>query len=407
MGNGLYYLQQDDTESAWRAYTWDDCDESSPSSPDTGYCSKECPCELGERDSKIIASLGSMLTIGVFVYAALGCNYGFVEETCDIINSTERALVNATRAPHFLHISIEQRGAIGLVKSDRTPRSHFCTATLIGPRWAITAAHCDRGGDMEFVFIQPNGTQAAVVVAEHLIPHPELDLLLVELSSETDQESVSIPWVTDSDVATLVGNPVLLAGFGETLNGPSKSLLFLTEQVVRVDEDKIVVDGVGQSGACTGDSGGPLLTRAVDGRIRIAGVLAKGDSSCTGVDEYIRLDRVNDWLRSLIGDAPIPASETCAGLSFLGECHGETAVWCEQERVQIDRCQNALLCGWSTSVEGYRCVADDPCEGIDSFGSCLDDTAMSCEKGIPNSVHCDDCDDICRRDPVTGKAKCL
>jgi secreted trypsin-like serine protease len=52
---------------------------------------------------------------------------------------------------------------------------------------------------------------------------------------------------------------------------------------------------LGKTGACVGDSGGPLLGKTMDGRIEVLGLLEAGSASCTGEDFYTRLDRLKSW----------------------------------------------------------------------------------------------------------------
>ncbi len=74
----------------------------------------------------------------------------------------------------------------------------------------------------------------------------------------------------------------------------------MTERVTSVEESFIITDGAGVSGACNGDSGGPLLTRDASGELQLAGVLSGGSASCTGVDEYVRADAIADWATARI-----------------------------------------------------------------------------------------------------------
>jgi secreted trypsin-like serine protease len=95
-----------------------------------------------------------------------------------------------------------------------------------------------------------------------------------------------------------LGKTVQLSGFGLTEDGRTGRLHFVAEPVVDVTDRTIEVNGFQRSGACTGDSGGPLLASDENGLAALIGILAQGDNRCTGSDRYTRIDIVRDWLAS-------------------------------------------------------------------------------------------------------------
>ncbi len=173
-----------------------------------------------------------------------------------------------------------------------------CSAVAVAPGFVLSAAHCfDADRDGVFDHPTPEGVpQATVVVgglhdpsAPALLPdaawlHPTLDVGLLQVSdlSEVEIEIEPLqPCVNPMDESWL-GSPVELAGYGTTESGDLGNLAFVIEEIARVEPAYVVVDGLGDTGACLGDSGGPLLARCDNGATEVIGVLDDGDRTCTG-----------------------------------------------------------------------------------------------------------------------------
>jgi Trypsin len=200
--------------------------------------------------------------------------------------------------PQLLDLSIEQRSSIGAVLP--TPEMVFCTGVVIRSGWVLTAAHCDIGEQLTFRGSSPD---AAVIPIIATASHPTLDVMLLELeTTRASSELQPIPlWEAAID-GSWIGREVTLAGVGEVETASLGELRFVAEPVVAVGEHEITVDGMGSSGACVGDSGGPILVPANDGSPRVAGILDRGSRSCVDRDVYLRADRLRGWVAEVIGD---------------------------------------------------------------------------------------------------------
>jgi hypothetical protein len=174
---------------------------------------------------------------------------------------------------------------------------------LIAARWVLSAAHCAALGEL---VVRVNEVRFDLV---ELVTHPERDALLVELDTAPDEREVTPidVWPSSPD-STWVGARATLAGRGKTETGAVGELLFVQEPIVEVHPTEIWVDGAGRTGACGGDSGGPLLLSDPSGQARIAGVLDRGSGDCLGRDVYTRVDALAAWIHDVL-----PARETPNG----------------------------------------------------------------------------------------------
>jgi hypothetical protein len=215
-------------------------------------------------------------------------------------------LINGSSDAGSLELSSAQLSAIGAITAGEGG-SPICTATVIDRGLALTAAHCAASPDAYFRL----GAMGAQV--RHLVQHPSLDVVLfqVEDSAVADADIAAIG-LLDGDISSeWIDREVTLAGIGQTETGALGKLRFVQEKIVRVTEEAVWVDGMGKSGACGGDSGGPLLVREGD-LTHIAGVLSRGSSDCTGIDVYERGDDIATWVRSAAGKQLGASSNTCS-----------------------------------------------------------------------------------------------
>ena len=182
-------------------------------------------------------------------------------------------------------------------------------------------------------------------------------------------------------------------------------LRFLVESIVSVDSDAITVNGFHRSGACEGDSGGPLLVRGTTGEVRVIGVLSAGSASCLALDLYSRLDGLEDWIMGIAG-APIAEPQPCASVSSAGRCLYGNALWCEDGMLRTSFCASGSRCAWNATDGGFRCMAARAtCVDVDSIGVCRDDSAVRCIEGNESVEHCGPCAG-CRVDGVSGAPYC-
>ncbi|MBN1945906.1 MAG: S1 family peptidase [Bradymonadales bacterium] len=177
----------------------------------------------------------------------------------------------------------------------------FCTATLIDPWVAVTAAHCIYNGpDLQEVrFGLGHPASPDVLIAIHQAPiHESLDLALLWLWSDALSivpEAQPLPFNREPIGVELVGSQVEVAGHGLT-HDESQGLRFVVLALTAVEEETLVVNGYGERGLCSGDSGGPLFLPEWGEYPTIAAVESYGDQTCLGEDRLTRLDVAADWI---------------------------------------------------------------------------------------------------------------
>ncbi|SDN31577.1 S1 family peptidase [Allokutzneria albata] len=234
------------------------------------------------------------------------------------------AVVGGTKAdqPYPFMVSLQNPQAPG--------GKHFCGASVLAPRWLLTAAHCvDNAGNVAKTTVRVGSDRSdaggRIVKLEKVVLHPDYirngpagahaDIALVHLVDPVDLPAIPVA-ATPGE-----GSAVRAIGWGRTCAKetevncplPSPSLKQLEMKVVepkscdRMSTGDTCLNSVEAGGAvCFADSGSPLLVKAGTGW-RIAGVASRfgapdGTDSCDSPTSiYTDAHAVRDWIATTAG----------------------------------------------------------------------------------------------------------
>jgi hypothetical protein len=332
------------------------------------------------------------------------------EETPNV-ECRSAAIVGGSERAEYLAIARAQESAIARLSIAGTKEGDAsCSAVLVAPGVALTAAHCVpvEATALQLSFTVSGRASSADIALENVARHPELDLAVLGFPEDSTALSGVRPISIGLEYPSAPGALVQLGGHGLTENGLLEGLRFATERIVESSPDAFVVSADGRAGACDGDSGGPALSRDGDGSVRVVGVLSAGSASCTGTDRYVRLNGAGAWLAEH-GVIPAPAEELadCALIGTEGRCFEGAVLSCPGGlSARVERCEGGARCGFDAGM--FRCVppALDACEGIGDLGACDGDDRLRCEGGSVTVAPCGACGATCENSVRDGRAIC-
>ncbi len=181
--------------------------------------------------------------------------------------------------------------------------SSISSSVIIGDRYLLTAKHNQITDSTRISFGKTLfESKDKIRRIQKVIQHPNLDLAILVLDEEIPNGFTPVQLKAPMPTA----GSLFLAGFGMTdIKKPSwPSRLKRTELPVESLQDPqfIRLEQIGSTGACSGDSGGPVYT-IENNQIVVGGILHGGLMShglCLGSVLYTRIDIALDWIKENI-----------------------------------------------------------------------------------------------------------
>jgi secreted trypsin-like serine protease len=217
-----------------------------------------------------------------------------------------------------------------MVVGSRDNNGSVCTGAALARDLILTAAHCVAPGATYSVLPAKNAPPLAIKSIQvhprydpqsYALNRATADVALIKLTVALPERFVPVA-LENASTAVAVGDRFTIAGFGVTAAGSGNGIgLLRTASLVATGQpgtlqirlfDPATKGDRPGLGACTGDSGAPVL-REVDGRQVVIGVVSwstgpKLGEGCGGLTGVTPLVRYRDWILQAAGKLGSPVA---------------------------------------------------------------------------------------------------
>lgn len=239
-------------------------------------------------------------SMGLLLAVLIGC--GPAGDAGERPGVTTQPIMNGTFDPADPAIVLLGRGGV------------WGTGALISPRVILTCGHCVDAQRPQgaFAFFGSSYLDGGTIITvEREYPHPDYvdgaypntDIGIVVLRTPVPPEVKPLGIQTTALDGGVVGEPLRIVGFGATSPAmPEFSKMQVTVPITGIDEHYLLVGPA----ICAGDSGGPGLLDAGQGREVIGGVVSwhtVNAQGCGGSGGLSRVDTEARWIQQQIDAA--------------------------------------------------------------------------------------------------------
>lgn len=219
-------------------------------------------------------------------------------------------------------------GVVALVDGPIDGPHDVCSAVVVAPRIALTAAHCVSDATRTYRILigeRVDASARSVAVAEvHVHPRYTMpgddqragyDLAVVRLAEDAGVTPIVV--ASDPD-GVAEGSSVELVGFGESNLADAASVGVRHRAPAPVDMvcDRLLAVGDPTHGFCGGDSGGAVLGKSSGGNA-LVGIIAFGTKpACAPPGWATRVAPYAGWIASFVSGSDDLACATCPPPGF-------------------------------------------------------------------------------------------
>lgn len=194
----------------------------------------------------------------------------------------------------------------------------LCTGTLIHPQLVVYAAHCG-AGNKNIRFSQTAYGGGRSVDVSICRTNPDYlgvgdqghDWAFCRLAEPVTDLPITPPVAGPCENTIIqIGQPVSIAGFGDTLDGNAGVKHWGDTTLLAVNKPgNTVALGGGGASVCPGDSGGPAYVQFPDGSWRTFGIASTVSGGCGGVGTHSLLEGALQWIESESGLDVTPCTD--------------------------------------------------------------------------------------------------
>ena len=237
----------------------------------------------------VVRSLAAAVSM-VVLWA--GCSYDPAE-----LSQLEAAIVNGTFD--------SGHPAVGVLTSQG---QGICTATLVGTRTVLTAAHCVVQEDQPPYSLSPqlgfsHDGKAFPVPSASAVYHPAYDAINIDNDVAVVRLSQDVPGITPvliASTAPTVGETIEIVGYGVTSENAqdfgTKRRTNNTIGLVTPTQYVFYGSGGNIGSHCYGDSGGPSFVVRGGKELQV-GVHSWGEGTCGVAEHDARVDAFHSWIK--------------------------------------------------------------------------------------------------------------